>query len=204
MDNPAATPRSAPPPTDDAAGAAALADSPPAESMPADGEPGGTETPSRPTDDDVALLAFAQSFELTARDLYQTVVDNDGAGDYADVFDTLRQNHEEYGNVLAGIIGVDAPQRRDDAIFDQFSAGFEGGSIDSIAQAAYDLESTAVATHTDLIGQLEGLHGATTLAALLVVEARHCTVLAHIGGRGDDLAALIDDTGSALPLPAEG
>ena len=73
------------------------------------------------------------------------------------------ENHEEYGNVMAGIIGVDAPQRRDDAIYDQFFAGFNARLPEAVAQAAYDLESTAVATHTDLIGQLVGLDGAATL-----------------------------------------
>ena len=47
--------------------------------------------------------------------------------------------------------------------------------------------------------------GATALAALLVVEARHCTVLAHLAGMGDDMAALLENTASPLPVgSAEG
>ena len=106
--------------------------------------------------------------------------------------------------MLAGLIGVDAPQHRDDAIYDQFVAGFESSDTVAVAEAGYDLESTAVATHTELIGQLVGINGSTTIAAMLLVESRHCTVLAHIAGRGDDMAALIDNNATALSAPAEG
>lgn len=193
VDNPAAVPRSAPPTSE------------PASSEPAASEPAATTTtapPGRPTADDVALLAFAQSFELTARDLYQAAIDAGAPGSYSDVFVTLMENHEEYGNVLAGIIGSDAPQRRDDAIFDQFVAGFDSNDTTAVAEAGYDLESTAVATHTELLGQLAGIDGATALAAMLVVESRHCTVLATIAGLGDDMDALIDNAAEALPIPA--
>ena len=164
--------------------------------------PTTTAAPSRPTSDDVELLAFAQSFELTARDLYQSAIDGGSVGAHAEVFTTIMENHEEYGNVIAGILGVDAPQRRDDAIYEQFLAGFNARLPESVAQAGYDLESTAVATHTDLIGQLVGVDGATTLAALLVVESRHCTVLAHLAGKGDDMAALLENTADPLAVGA--
>ena len=223
MDNPAAAPRSVPPPdepgpdaTDDNAanadesGANETGGSEPGP-IGASGtgsEPAASATsvsPSRPSAEDVGLLAFAQSFELTARDLYETAIAAGAAGNHADVFTTLMENHEEYGNVLAGIIGVDAPQERDNAIFDQFVVGFDSSDTVAVAEAAYELESTAVATHTELIGQLVGLDGATTLAAFVMVESRHCTVLAHLAGRGDDMAALIENTATALPsAPVEG
>jgi len=163
--------------------------------------------PSRPTAEDIPLLAFAQSFELTLRDLYDEAITAGVAeGDAGPVFNTLRENHEEYGNVIAGIIGTDAPQRRDDAIFDQFVSGFQNADVVVVAAAAYDVESTAVATHNELIGQLTGVDAAATLAALLVIESRHCTVLAHLAGNGDDMAALIENSATALPstAPAEG
>ena len=226
MDNPAAMPRSVPPPSEpgpdatdanaqdvNAENANASDDSAVSGSEPgpigasgtdaAGSEPGASTTtlsPSRPTAEDVGLLAFAQSFELTARDLYQSAIAAGAPGDHADVFTALMENHEEYGNVLAGILGVDAPQGRDDAIFEQFAGGFDSSDTTAVAEAAYELESTAVATHTDLIGQLVGLHGATTLAALLIMESRHCTVLAHLAGRGDDMAALLENT--AEPISA--
>ena len=66
--------------------------------------------------------------------------------------------------------------------------------------AAYDLESTLVATHTELLGELEGVDGAKTIASILMMEARHCTVLADLAGRGDDLDALFENTARA-PRP---
>ena len=54
--------------------------------------------------------------------------------------------------------------------------------------AASKLESTAVATHTDLLGKLQGTDGAALLASILIVEARHGTVLAYLNG-----AASLDD-----------
>jgi hypothetical protein len=216
VDNPTAAPRSAPPASEPDGSAPAdmeTGGSEPGPIMPGTSEPTGSEPaattttvpPSRPTPDDVALLGFAQSFELTARDLYQAALDGGSAGSFADVFETLMENHEEYANVMAGIIGVDAPQRRDDAIYEQFFAGFNARLPEAVAQAAYELESAAVATHTDLIGQLVGVDGAATLAALLVVESRHCTVLAHLAGNGDDMAALLENTASPLaPATAGG
>lgn len=231
MDNPAATPRSAPPTTQPSQTVPAVSSpsngaptdsqappTPPDGDQPVGSDAGGaapasqppatatTIVSSRPTTEDVALLAFAQSFELTARDLYQTAITAGAGGDYAHVFATVMENHEEYGNVIAGLIGTDAPQRRDDAMYDQFVSGFDNSDTTAVAKAGYDLESTAVATHSELIGQLTAVDGATTLAALLVIESRHCTVLAHIAGNGDDMAALIDNTATALrpTAPAEG
>ena len=212
MDNPEAAPRSAPPtepPATESAGSEPAA-SAPGGSEPVGSEPAATTTtvpPSRPTADDIPLLAFAQSFELTLRDLYDEAIGAGVAdGNAGPVFNTLRENHEEYGNVIAGIIGTDAPQRRDDAIFDQFVSGFRNADVGDVAAAAYDVESTAVATHNELIGQLTGVDAAATLAALLVIESRHCTVLAHLAGNGDDMAALIENSATALPstAPAEG
>jgi hypothetical protein len=207
VDNPTAAPRSAPPSTEPDASAPTDTSADMSADSSAGSEPAATTTtvpPLRPTSEDVELLAFAQSFELTARDLYQAAIDGGSASGFADVFETLMENHEEYGNVIAGIIGVDAPQRRDDAIYEQFLAGFNARLPQAVAQAGYELESTAVATHTDLIGQLVGLDGATTLAALLVVESRHCTVLAHLAGNGDDMAALLENTASPLSPAAGG
>ena len=228
MDHPAASPRSMPPttiPTDGGIAGTSPPDGESSESQPPatppeDQDPAGSEpesggapasdpaattttvVSSRPTAEDVAVLAFAQSFELTARDLYQTAIAAGAGGEYADVFSTMMENHEEYGNVIAGIIGTDAPQRRDDAIYDQFVAGFGGIDTTAVAEAAYELESIAVATHNELIGQLTGVDGATTLAAVLMIESRHCTVLAHIAGNGDDMAALIENTATALSTAA--
>ena len=146
-----------------------------------------------PTGDDIALLGFAQSFELTARDLYQAALDGGLADhDLSEVFTTLRNNHEEYANRLLGILGVDAPQHRDDALFDELVGGFEGGDAAAVATAGRELEATAVATHAELLGQLTDVDAIAAIASIVIVEARHGTVLTDIAGDGDDLDAMLD------------
>ena len=192
MDIRTASPRTAPPTSPPASG--------PVESAPA--AESTTTAPRRPTADDVALLGFAQTVELTARDLYQAALDGGLAdSDLADVFMTLRDNHKEYANRLSGILGVDAPQQRDDALFDELVGGFEGGDAVDVATSGTELESTIVATHTDLIGRLEGVDGFAAIASFLVVEARHGTVLADVAGHGDDLDAMLVAEGEPLTPP---
>jgi hypothetical protein len=191
-----AAPRTAPPTSPPSA-------SEPVGSPPASDAATTTTAPRRPTADDTALLAFAQSFELTARDLYQAALDGGLAeSELAPVFTTLRDNHEEYANRLSAILGVDAPQQRDDALFDELVGGFEGGDVAGVAAAALDLESTAVATHTDLLGRLQGIDGVAALASFVVVEARHGTVLVDVAGNGDDLDAMLTSEAQPLEAPA--
>jgi hypothetical protein len=192
VENRTAAPRTAPP------------TSPPAASAPVDSAPVTTEeeVPLRPTDADIELLGFAQTFEFTARDLYQAALDGGLAEhDQADVFATLRDNHGEYANRLSGILGVDAQQQRDDALFDELVGDFEGGDVAAVAAAGRELEATAVATHSDLIGRLEGIDGIAAIASFVVVEARHGVVLTDVAGDGDDLDALFRDDGEPLAVP---
>lgn len=204
MDNRTAAPRSTPPSTPPTS-----ADDTPTDSGATGSEPAAPPTtsasPARPTAADVELLSFAQRFELTARDLYDLALD--GAvkdTEFVNAFRTIRENHEEYANSLSALLGVAAPQRRDDATFDELSATFEVDDIAAVTDAAYQLESTAVVTHTELVGRLTGLDGAQTLSALLLVESAHCTVLASVAGKDEDLAAMLDnDASSIAPAPTE-
>lgn len=203
MDNrtaaPRSTPPSTPPPTsaedtsEDTAGSGSAADSAATGS-----EPAATSTtsaaPLRPTADDVELLSFAQQFELTARDLYDVALRGAVAdSEHVNVFRTVRENHEEYANALSALLGVAAPQQRDDDRFAASEGDFGADDLDAVIDAAYELESIAVATHTDLVGQLTGVSGAKTLAGALLVESAHCTMLASVAGRADDLTAMLDN-----------
>ena len=70
----------------------------------------------------------------------------------------------------------------------------------AVAAAGYDLESTLVATHTELLRALEGTDGAEMLASILIVEARNCAVLADLAGNGDDLDALFVNDAEPLAV----
>lgn len=51
-----------------------------------------------------------------------------------------------------------------------------------MAASARQLENDVVATHTEIIGKLAGVDGSALIASMVVIEARHATVLARIAG----------------------
>jgi hypothetical protein len=164
--------------------------------------PSTTSPPLRPTPDDVTLLGFAQSIELAARDLYDVALDTDAFDDNTRaVVAAIRESHEAYATSISGLLGRQAPQTAH-PIAEDLASSFSG-DLDSILVAAYDLESTAVATHLDILGQLTGTDGAGLLASILVVEGRHGTVLAYLND-ATSLDDLLVATEAAALAPAEG
>ena len=161
-----------------------------------------TSPPKRPTDDDVALLGFVETVELAARNLYDVALatknfdDNERA-----VLATIREAHEAYATSLSAELGRLAPQEVN-PIFDDLKSSFSGDKS-SVLDAAYGIESTAVATHTDILSKLQGTDGASLVASILIVEARHGTVLAYLNGSTDLDTLLVDKEADAL-APAEG
>jgi hypothetical protein len=161
-----------------------------------------TSPPKRPTDDDVVLLGFAQTIELAARNLYDVALatkdfdDNERA-----VLATIRESHEAYATSLSADLGRQAPQEVN-PIFDDLKSSFSGDKS-SVLDAAYGLESTAVATHTEILSKLQGTDDASLLASILIVEARHGTVIAYLNGATDLDTLLVDKEADAL-APAEG
>ena len=161
-----------------------------------------TTPPGRPSDADVALLGFAQGFELAARDLYQVALDEGAAGDEDRVLQTCADNHQAYVDALSGLLGTAAPNRRSDEVYDEWVDRFTTSSLEDVATAGLELESVGVATHNDLLGQLEGIDGAKTIAAVVAVASRLCVVLADLSGQGDDLDTLFTNEADALAPPA--
>ncbi len=160
-----------------------------------------TAPPKQPTDDDVSLLGFSQSVELAARNLYDVAL---GTDDFDDnmraVLATIRESHDAYAASLSAILGRQAPQTVN-PVFDTLQSSFSGDK-QSVLDAAYALESTAVATHTDVLGKLQATDGASLIASILIVEARHGTVLAYMNGSTDLDELLVDNEADAL-TPAE-
>jgi hypothetical protein len=156
-------------------------------------------SPGEPvSDSDLALLLTVQSLELTARDLYETAL---AAGADDPVFGVLADQHEAYAQGIAGFAGEPA-DTRNDAVYDARETTFATSDTIAVATAGYELESTAVATHTALLALLTNVDGAKLVASMLAMEARHCVVLADLSGRGDDLDALLVNTAEPI-LPEE-
>jgi len=147
---------------------------------------------------DLALLTFAQSLELTARDLYEGAI---AAGADDPVFAFLADQHEAYAQGIASFIGEPA-NTADDTVFGELESAFAVSDRTPVATAGYDLESAAVATHTELLARLESVDGAKLIASMLAMEARHCVVLADLSGRGDDLNVLLVNSADPI-LPEE-
>ena len=161
-----------------------------------------TAVPRRPSAEDVVLLAFAQTVELAAMSLYdQALVAVDLDDTQRPVIQALREAHKAYGQSLSALLGRNAPNAPSQAVVDLLSAGFTGSATELLGTASM-LESTAVATHQELIRQLQGIDGAALLASIMIVEARHGTALAVLAGKSDidELLVAFDEK----PLPVEG
>jgi hypothetical protein len=77
------------------------------------------------------------------------------------------------------------------------------GDRSSVLDAMYTLESTAVATYTEMLSQLQGTDGASLMASILIMEACHGTVLAYMNGSTNLDELLVVPEAAAL-TPAEG
>jgi hypothetical protein len=159
-----------------------------------------TTPPKRPTDSDIALIATAQQAEFTAQTLYQRALTRvkGWTPEQTTVITTLGGSHQAFANAFSGMLGRVAPNAADSALLAKLDSSFTG-STDSVLKAAADLESTLVATHLDILGRLQGVNGATQVAAIVSAEARHVTVLLDLAG-SKDLSALLVDTEAASLL----
>jgi hypothetical protein len=148
-----------------------------------------TAAPKRPSKADEELLVFAQAAELAAFELYESALSGGGRSfdDTArSAMAAIRQHHDAYAEAFGGLLGRASTSQAADSVVEQFTADFTSGDAVTVALAAHELEKTLVATHTSLLGELDGTDGSGLVAAVLVVEARHVPVLAHIAGLDPD------------------
>jgi rubrerythrin len=157
----------------------------------------GASSGNGPTAVDRELLGFAMGLELAARDLYEAAVE---AGADSPLVAAMASQHAAYAQSLGGLAGQSASSRNREA-FDALESSFAVSDNQAVLEAAYELESIATATHTELLALIETANAARLVASILAVEARHCTVLADASGRGDDLDALL--VNSADPILPE-
>jgi hypothetical protein len=136
-----------------------------------------TAPPRRPTEDDRELLAFANSLELAAAELYQVALDTESLDeDTTTIAVGFADHHRQYAEAIAGLIGSDAPNEANEAIVRSLRREFEGDQ-ESILAAAFELETAAAATHLELLASLAGTDGAALVASIQPIEARQATVL---------------------------
>jgi len=140
-----------------------------------------------------------QSAELAARDLYQAAID---AGNDDELYVGIRNNHRAYADRLSAQLGRSAPDERAEALYSEWEERFTATGT-GVASAAYELESALEATWTENLGSLVAADSSRTAASIMMVEARHCPALADLAGKGDDFAALFENTAEPLQLDSE-
>jgi hypothetical protein len=162
-----------------------------------------TAPPKQPTGEDSVMLAFAQTLEVAARDLYDVALDTKVFDEMQrSVIATIREAHEAYAASLSAILGRPMAQIPDPIGVDlkpEFS-----GDLAGVLDSAYTLESTLVATYTEMLGKLQGVNGAALVASILIVEAANGTVLADLKKATDlDELLVVPEAEALTPLARE-
>ncbi len=152
-----------------------------------------------PSESDMVFLAEVMRVELAASDLYLSAA-TDNTGDLEAAITVLAGNHRAYAQAIAGATGMSAGSA-DEELVAQYAPAFLGSQTELLT-SAHTLEQTLVATHTELIDQLESIHSITLVASIAVIESRHATVIAHALGV-DDLDVLFGNDQSALDLTGD-
>jgi len=131
--------------------------------------------PKMPTSADKQLLDFALSAELSVHDLYVNAI-NSGmlSADEKIMMEMFSDHHKSYAQSLNGLLGKAASNTRNEALYSTYAGQLT--SAQATNRVLQSVENTMVATHTDILSSLEGLDGATLVASIITVEARHAAV----------------------------
>ena len=149
----------------------------------------------RPNAADSELLAFAQGAELAVHDLYTKAVDSGRfTGDELTMLEQFAAHHLAYAQSINGLIGKDATNQRNEGVYAAYASQMSTGP--SAYRALQALENTLVATHTDILSNLENHDAAVLVASIITVEARHAAVFGVLPNL--NLASALDNTASSI------
>ena len=131
--------------------------------------------PKMPTSADKQLLDFALSAELSVHDLYVKAIDSGMlSADENVLMEMFSEHHKSYAQSLNGLLGKTATNTRNEALYSTYAGQLV--SAQAMNRVLQSVENTMVATHTDILSSLQGLDGATLVASIITVEARHAAV----------------------------
>jgi hypothetical protein len=116
--------------------------------------------------------------------------------------DALRLHHRAYSQSISAMIGSEATNQADQALYDELLPEFQQRDATAVLLAAHDLENTLVATHTELLAAIDGTNAAALVASVQIVEARHAAALASMAGLSpvSDTDAFLETPATAEPL----
>ena len=144
---------------------------------------------------DIKRLAFAQTLELTTRDVYVNVVGRKSLGDdERALLEQFHAHHVAYEQTLNGLLSKNAANKRDEVIFESFVAKLS--EAQNFWSALLEIENTMIASHTKAIETIESAKVAALLASMITVEARHAAILASQATT--NLSAALDNNTTAL------
>jgi len=151
--------------------------------------------PKMPTSADMQLLSFAQSAELSVHDLYLKAIDSGMlSADEKTMMQMFLDHHKAYAQSLNGLLGKAATNTRNETMYSTYASQLT--SAQAMSRVLQSVENTMVATHTDILSSLEGLDGATLVASIITVEARHAAVFGTLPN--SNLNSALDNTASSL------
>jgi hypothetical protein len=144
---------------------------------------------------DTKLLAFAQTLELTTRDIYAVVLTRKSlSDDESALLEQFHSHHVAYEQALNGLLSKNAANKRDEAIYASFSA--KVSEAQNIWVALLEIENIMVASHTKAIETIESAKIAALIASIITVEARHAAILAS--QTTTNISTALDNNTSAL------
>ena len=154
-----------------------------------------TAPPKMPTTADKQLLDFALSAELSVHDLYLKAIDSGMlSADEKLMMQMFSDHHKAYAQSLNGLLGKAASNTRNEALFSTYAGQLT--SAQAMSRVLQSVENTMVATHTDILSSLQGLDGATLVASIITVEARHAAVFSTLPNLS--LSSALSSTASSL------
>ena len=160
-----------------------------------------TAPPKMPTTADKQLLDFALSAELSVHDLYLKAIDSGMlSADEKLMMQMFSDHHKAYAQSLNGLLGKAASNTRNEALFSTYAGQLT--SAQAMSRVLQSVENTMVATHTDILSSLQGLDGATLVASIITVEARHAAVFSTLPNLS--LSSALSSAASSLAPNAEG
>jgi len=144
---------------------------------------------------DIKLLAFAQTLELTTRDIYAAVLTRKSlSDDESGLLEQFHAHHVAYEQTLNGLLSKNALNKRDEAIYESFNAKLS--EVQNIWVALLEIENIMIASHTKAIETIESAKVAALVASIITVEARHAAILAS--QTTTNISTALDNNTSAL------
>jgi hypothetical protein len=162
-----------------------------------------TSPPKQAEGEDLVILAYAQSLELAAVEVYKLALPKVSA-DVLPIATAFGGHHEQHAQAISGLAAKAALGEANRTVVNEFGRRVSAASDQTAAlRVAFELETAVASTYLAALGELRSTNPATSLASILPIEARHAVVLGQaIGLDLDEISPTFETTDDALP-PAD-